>query len=79
MRCEYHRQPSKFYMHPMTYSRVSICDNILQSPLLALLLITLNSITNPEVLPSLKRDTAFGILAHLLNILLLALQRVQNT
>jgi hypothetical protein len=57
---------------------VIIHTYILQAPLLKLLLITLNAITNLELIPALEANTTFGILAHLLDVLLLALERIDR-
>lgn len=55
-----------------------IVYTILQVPLLKLLFVTLNAITHLEVFPAFKRDTALGILAHLLDIFLLVLERLDH-
>ena len=43
-----------------------------------LLLIALDPITNLEILPLVKRDTALSILSHLLDIFLLVLERTDD-
>ena len=52
---------------------------ILQAPLLEMLLVALNAVAGLEVVECCKRDTALGVLAHLLDVLLLVLERVDDT
>ncbi len=52
---------------------------ILQRPLFRLLLITLNFIPDLEIIPIRERNTALGILAHGLDILLLILDAGNGT
>lgn len=53
--------------------------NILQRPLLLRLLITLDLVTDLEVLPILEGDTTLSVFAHRLDILLLVLDVVDKT
>jgi hypothetical protein len=66
------------YTHP-PHRHILRRSRILQSPLLKSLLVALNSIPDHKVLPVFERDAAFGILAHLLDILLLRFERVDDT
>lgn len=52
---------------------------ILQRPLLRRLLVRLDLVSNVEIFPVLERDTALGILAHGLDVLLLVLDVVDYT
>ena len=52
--------------------------SILQTPLLKHLLVALNAITGLEIIECCKRDTALGVLAHLLDIFLLVLERLDH-
>ena len=63
---------------PQKYKPDISYNVLLQRPLMLRLLIRLDPIANLEVLPVLERDTALGVLAHGLDILLLVLDVVDD-
>lgn len=52
--------------------------HILQSPLLGGLAVTLNAVSNLEIVPVFERDAAFGVHAHLIYVLLLILDIIDD-
>ena len=63
---------------PQKYKLDISYNVLLQRPLMLRLLIRLDPIANLEVLPVLERDTALGVLAHGLDVLLLVLDVVDD-